>query len=286
MWKKSSKIKSQILFKEKPFRFISKRFLIKKKTLILHSLKFYFSEVINQINMKSIFTILILYISTTIFAQDSRLFENNWYLSDLIIDGIHHTPPKNREIPFVRVEFIETDEFRTGMCESGALGQIIYNGNTAFTFNDLAFLGGGCYENSPFNENFNGLFVAYWSQTLENTYLYSFTENGNNKTLTIVNSNGDKTIYGNELLSINDFKNDEFSIFPTSVEDIICIIKKKNRTLNKIMIFDIKGKLIQINEQIDSDIITINIQTLRKGIYFISLENEAKQIISTKFIKK
>ncbi len=92
--------------------------------------------------MKKILTLFTIIISTTSFAQDSRLFENIWYLHDLVINGTSNIPPINNEIPFVPAEFIEPDEFRTGMCEAGGLGQILYNGTAEFTFEFLAFLTG------------------------------------------------------------------------------------------------------------------------------------------------
>ena len=237
--------------------------------------------------MKTILTILIMSISVTNFAQDSRLFDNIWYLHNLIIDGENNIPPVNDEIPFVPAEFIKPDVFNTGICESGGGGQIFYNGSSEFTLQDFGFLTGGCYENEPFNEDFNQLYVEiYWFPTSANAYFYTITEDGNNRTLTIVNSNGDEAIYGNELLAVNNFKNEAFSIYPNPTEDIIYVQKKENINLSKILIFDINGKLVQLIEQINSDSLIVNVNALKKGIYFISLKNDKNQYTVKKLIKK
>nr|WP_321226320.1 T9SS type A sorting domain-containing protein [uncultured Psychroserpens sp.] len=236
--------------------------------------------------MKIILIILALLFTTSNFAQDSRLFDNIWYLNDLIIDGTHNIPPTNEEIPFVPLEFIEPNEFLTGICEAGMNGAIIYSANNEFTFDGgIAVLTGGCYDD-PSNEDFNGLYVGFWFYTSLDVYEYSITETENNRTLSIINSNGDEAIYGDQLLSIRDFNNDNFSIFPNPVNDILYIQKKQNVNFSKIMIFDFNGRLIQIEEQIDLDDLAVNVQKLNNGIYFISIENDANQVVFAKFVKK
>ncbi len=84
--------------------------------------------------MKNIICILFLATTAQVLAQDPQLFENTWYLHDLIIEGQSNIPPINNEIPFVPADFTVPDFFQTGMCESGGGGEISYNGSNEFSF--------------------------------------------------------------------------------------------------------------------------------------------------------
>ena len=220
------------------------------------------------------------------FAQDSRLFENTWYLHDLIIDGSHNIPPVNNEIEYIAAHFDEPDLFQTGVCDEHCGGTIIYNGTTVFTIQELICFPETCGENWPINDNFRQLYnYLFWGSTIENDYLYSITEDGNNRTLIIININGDEAIYGNELLSMNDKSDVSISISPNPVSNLINIQDKNNLSISKIKIFDINGKLVLIKDKIDTDFLTINVQTLNMGIYFITIENEINQSLTKKIIK-
>ena len=217
------------------------------------------------------------------FAQDSRLFENIWYLHDLVIDGIHNIPPVNNEIPFVPAEFIETGEFYTGMCESGCSGQIIYNGSTEFTFQDFACLLGGCYQNEPFNEDFNNLYVnIYWLPTTQNIYTYTITENGSNRILIIVNSNGDEAIFGDELLSTDDFDELSITTFPNPIQDVLRINNTSNLKITSIKIYDLSGRLV-LNKK--SNINQVEVSHLNSGSLFLEIETEHR-VVFKKMIKE
>jgi hypothetical protein len=98
-------------------------------------------------------------------------------------------------------------------------------------------------------------------------------------------SNNDRAVYGNGLLSITNFNRHSFSISPNPVEDLIHIQKKNEMKISKIRIFNLNRKLIHFEEHIVPDNMTINVQNLNKGIYFISLENEDNQMLFLKFIK-
>lgn len=225
--------------------------------------------------------------SATPFAQNSQLFESTWYLHNLIINGENNIPPTNSEIPFVPADFLKNNEFYTGMCESGGGGQINYNGLEEFSFQSLAFLTGSCYQNEPFNEDFNLLYVyTYWLDSSSNSYTYSIVEDGSNRTLTIINSNGDEAIYGNDLLSIDEFKENIISVFPNPSNDIIHFQFKSTQELSEINIYDSTGKLIKSSNSFNSIDLSINIQELKSGIYFIIFIDDSNRKLYSKFVKK
>jgi hypothetical protein len=233
--------------------------------------------------MKNIITVLFLTLNLFCFSQDSRLFENTWYLHVLIIDGVENNPPINSEIPYVPAEFIEPNDFSTSICGSDGVGQLIYNGITEFTLQNINFFTNTCLDEP--NQNFDDLYQSYWFYTLAGNSSYTITIDGMNRTLTIVNSIGDEAIFGNDLLSIRDIEVNLFSVFPNPVEDIIYIQNSKNVSISKIKIFDINGKLVESINSLDMDVLKLDLQTLNSGIYFITIENERNQFYTKKLIK-
>lgn len=237
-------------------------------------------------HMKTIFIFFILTISLNCFAQDSRLFDNQWYLHNLIIDGESNIPPVNDEIPFVPLDFLETGEIYTGICESPGNGTVSYVGTSEFTVQDFAVLAGGCYDSEE-NEDFNNLYInIYWIENIEGTFLYTIVENGANKTLTITNSSGDEAIYGNMLLTTEDHFTPSFTIYPNPTGKKVFIQKGYNTTINNLKILDINGRLIYSFSQFISEVPAINVQSLKNGIYFITIEDEQSRVITKRFIKE
>ena len=96
--------------------------------------------------MKNFIFLSIGLISFTCLSQDIRLFEQTWILHDLILDGQSHIPPINSEQNHVPADFIEPNEFYTGVCDgTGGAGTIEYNGTTDFSFPEgMAWLAGSC----------------------------------------------------------------------------------------------------------------------------------------------
>ena len=84
--------------------------------------------------MKTFITIFILALSTTAFAQDPQLFENEWYLQNVIIDGQDNFPPSNDELSYVPAIFTQ-DGFFTSVCNE-LTGFIEYEINS-FSFHNL-----------------------------------------------------------------------------------------------------------------------------------------------------
>ncbi|WP_188466223.1 T9SS type A sorting domain-containing protein [Bizionia arctica] len=55
--------------------------------------------------------------------------------------------------------------------------------------------------------------------------------------------------------------------------------------MSKIKIFDINGKLVLSIKSFDMDIPKLNIQSLKKGIYFISIANNQYQFFTKILVK-
>ena len=71
--------------------------------------------------MKSLFIFLVLAITYfSGYGQDPLLFEQDWYLHDLVIDGESTPPPSNDEVEYIPLNFYSdqfSDRFDTIVCE-------------------------------------------------------------------------------------------------------------------------------------------------------------------------
>lgn len=236
---------------------------------------------------KTLLVLIILVISANCIAQDTRLFNNTWFLHNLIIDGNNNIPPVNNEIPFVAMDFYEVNpSIETAVCpESGGGGDVIFNGTTNFNIPVFVYLTGGCY-GDPENEVFNALYIdEYWASNTSGDFSYTITEDGSSITLIITNQLGDTAIYGNELLSSENFNDNSFAIYPNPATTILNI-ENNDVIITNISIYDISGRLVYSDKSINSKVSTINIQNLNEGIYFINIMDEQDSVLTKRFIKK
>lgn len=233
--------------------------------------------------MKHIILFLAILVFQTSFAQDPQLLENTWYLQNVIIDGQNNFPPSNDELSYVPAIFTQ-DGFFTSVCNE-LTGFIEYEINSfsfpqplETTFIDCQF---------QVNEDFEVIYFNYYYSGPGNLYNYTITTDSNeNKTLVVISNTGDQAIYGDHILSSEDFYSSQFSIHPNPAKNKL-FITAKNTTQNlTLKIFNIEGKLLSsqnINLQAQS---TIAISQLLSGIYFLNIEDENGNTTIKKFIKK
>ncbi len=233
--------------------------------------------------MKTFITIFILALSTTAFAQDPQLFENEWYLQNVIIDGQDNFPPSNDELSYVPAIFTQ-DGFFTSVCNE-LTGFIEYEINSfsfpqplETTFIDCQF---------QVNEDFEVIYFNYYYSGPGNLYNYTITTDSNeNKTLVVISNTGDQAIYGDHILSIEDFYDPQFTIHPNPAQNEL-LITAQNTTENlKIKIFNIEGKLLSAQSITLQDQKAIDVSQLLSGIYFLNIEDENGNTTTKKFIKQ
>jgi hypothetical protein len=205
-------------------------------------------------------------------------------LNDLILDGQSNVPPINSEQNFIPADFIEPDEFTTGVCDgTGGFAQVSYNGTAEFSFpSGIGWLAGGCTLNE--NALYNILYAFdFWSHSSVDPFQYEIIDAGPDRTLNVTASNGNQAIYSNNLLSTAKFKNANLVIYPIPVNDVINLKYTEDISINRIRIYDINGKQVSL---IIKNLSQINVQNLKTGIYFISVENDENEILTKKFIKR
>lgn len=217
--------------------------------------------------MKYVNIFLVLFYSSA-FAQDSRLFENDWYLTNVVVNGTDNFPP----FQDMRILF---DQQNASLDVNDGCNSLF--GNTTFPSNsltDFSFSALGItllfcedrylYENLYFN-------VFTENSPADNALTYTITELNDIKTLTISSMFNKQAIYSSAMLSTIESKVQDFSIYPNPASDFINVkLNNQNFENTQIEIYNTLGKLCK-SEKVVSSLSTIRLENLPSGIYLIKL---------------
>lgn len=231
--------------------------------------------------MKYIYIFFILLVHNFSFSQDSRLFENNWYLTNLIINGSDNLPPLNS----INLIF----DFQTSMISAGGTncntlfgdGLYIDNITTDFMFTNFYSTLLVCPE-IYFYEN---LYFNFFTENPDtNIFNYTISEIENVRTLRINSMFNKQAIYSSQMLSNNEYNAFDFSIYPNPASEFINV-NSNNQSLEnaQIKIHNTLGILCK-TQIIKSNQDRIDLQNLATGIYLIKLETKEGTV--TKKINK
>jgi len=214
--------------------------------------------------------------SNFIFAQNADLFNNNWYISQMVINN------QTTVSPIMQVP--------TGISLFSNMGGT-YNFNSSYyntagstiTFNTVTDsftrLGGGCTlfvyngTNATAAQGYDQKNCDFYLNTTSGAiFNYQIVNNGSSKTLIITSPNGDKIYYNNLSLGTKDLaaKKKSFKIYPNPVKELLTV-ENIEKNLN-LKIYEMSGKLIY--ETLTSDkSIKIDVSHFQKGQYILMIEN-------------
>ncbi|AFL80476.1 hypothetical protein Aeqsu_0975 [Aequorivita sublithincola DSM 14238] len=236
--------------------------------------------------MKTLIYILIFNLTAISFAQDPQLFENTWYLQNVIINGQDNFPPNNSEVNNIPLD-ISINQFSTQVC-APLLATVIEFSTVENTFSVIEFIqfGTDCIDQD--NQQYQILyFNAFFNaQQVPGLFDYQIEVGTNTKSLTITNKDGNQAIYGDAPLSVSELQNYRFSIFPNPVKNELFLNSKNNVGNLNLKIFNIEGKLISTQTLDFEKETTVNVSNLSSGIYFLNIEDEKGNSTVKKFIKE
>ena len=241
--------------------------------------------------MKCIILFLAILIFHTGSAQDPQLAGVDWYLHDLVINGEHYPPPRNPEVQNVVARFQAisngdgVDGFISVVCNS-ITGLVEYGPNTPdFSFQPpLQVTLIDC--NLQINEDYEVIYFPFFDQSPGNLYVYSITTGTNgHKTLELTSHTGDQAIYGDHILSSQDFHKTQFFIHPNPVKSQIFLTSKSTTGNLKVKIFNLEGKLLS-TQSVALHNKTAIVSQLVSGIYFLNIEDESGNTTNKKFVKE
>lgn len=222
---------------------------------------------------KNLFFLTLL--SNLIFGQNADLFNNNWYISQMVINNQTTTSP-------VMQNSIGTSMF-TNNGSNYSFNSSYYNSaGSTITFNTVtdSFTrqGGGCTllvyngTNAVAAQAYDQKNCDFYFNTpLGSIFNYQIVNSGSSKTLIITNPTGDKIYYNNSFLGTKDTAiKKSFKIYPNPVKEFLTV-ENIERNLN-LKIYEMSGKLV--HETLTNDkILRIDVSHFQKGQYILMIEN-------------
>ncbi len=230
-------------------------------------------------------------------TDPEAVLHRTWYLYSVSENGITYNISSTDTPTFilgsdVDVFFGSIHFSGTGDCNdfTGEYGIYFNNGDEIKIFNFTPTTN-ICNPASDFE-------TAYFSvlgDETANTFSFELTNNGDNLILTNVpntsgrsiNTVGDVLTFSKQSLSTIDFNDlvNTISIFENPVEDQLRLRADNNILANDVIynIYSIEGKLIESSSLKTN---TINVSTIKTGVYFISFSSNDKVFKTLRFIKK
>ncbi len=236
--------------------------------------------------MKKLLYILLFSVSTISFAQNPLLFETDWFLIELTVDGENITIPNNNQVNTVPLNF-EDFGIITEPC-SYYTAETTNLTDTFFSFISFTILDATCSlpETVFFETKYiNGFFLEGIGGEKIFNYVLEFGDNETRK-LTITNTEGDIAIYGNAALGINELDVSQITIYPNPANKILILSSANIAGKLTIEIFNIEGKVLKSEALLFKNQTTIDVSNLKRGVYLLKIENGNGNVTIKKFVKE
>ena len=104
--------------------------------------------------------------------------------------------------------------------------------------------------------------------------------------MVVISNIGDQAIYGDHILSSQDFHKTQFFIHPNPVKSQIFLTSKSTTGNLKVKIFNLEGKLLSTQDVVLENQTSIDVSSLISGIYFLNVEDESGYMEVKKFLKE
>jgi len=235
-----------------------------------------------------IITFVVLIATSALEAQtpNPRLFENDWYLMELTVDGNTIDIPSTSEIGDIELFLTET-RIETLVCNG--LGTDISDfTNESFTIDTWNMLIFTCNLQSTFD--FESLYFEDFLRfgfPVGEVFTYTLVSGPNDTlTLTITNEDGDTAIYGNPALEIEDVKSNTIVLYPNPVSEKLFLQLTTGVAAQEVRVVDIQGRLIHKEIPPHAGLIEIEINSLSSGLYFVQVLDKNGQSSIERFVKE
>ncbi len=229
-------------------------------------------------------------------TQEDELKNNEWYIHKVVLNGVEYLAPINQERAnwqANRSEFsYTTNDIHLYYCTSRTLQEITFLPNNEFNVDDMVCLAmNDCNrqlgnDNSDFLDNFYNVFQL---NSLNTVFQYQVTTiDSSTKQLKITNTNGDDAYFISAKLSITTKEFSKVTVFPNPVESSLNINLESVPEMNyKFVFYDLTGKPVKVLDDLSAKIISIDINDLQNGVYFLTILNDKGIVQKTeKIIKK
>ncbi len=227
-------------------------------------------------------TLFILFLYTS-FAF-SQLEGNDWSLIDLIIDGSSYESDivqSEAESNYQNLTFLN-NHYETTLCGVLQADLNIDINNTQFFLTNLTETAMDC--STTESTILQNLYFGFFNNNVPNAFQYeldSFNDVHGNVGLVITDINGNQALFETRYVSVDDFINASFSLYPNPVKNVLIIKEESNLNMDNITIYNFLGK-----ELFSTKNKRINTSKMNPGIYFVRIKLQNNKVVVKKFIKK
>ena len=258
----------------------------------MRSIQFKLMSIIRGIIFILCFQGFLLYLGSGSVYSQSLILQDSWHLIEGEINGLtipeeeHHVSQFESSISgedvfeftygncfeFFSVPFIDLNEAQFSLLNIES-----YTPGNCTDPEDLAFidLHNSFYFNLPLDTD----------GTPKNPFNYTIEDFGSYRLLTLFNAEDDWITYrGITLLNNSSFHQNTFTLYPNPVKETLTINNASNQSVTATL-YDVKGKQLQ-SHSLQNKLSTIDVVTLKPGLYFVVFETETGERVSKKFIKQ
>lgn len=237
---------------------------------------------------RNILIVVLLLLSVKNHSQDPQLFVHDWYLHKVIVESVEYIPPSNEEVSFVLANFYDFSTYHlleTSVCNVLGLGIIFHEDNEfSIDYSESTLILCELQENAAFEGIYFGLFFDENNNHLEDPFSYFITTDSNdNKSLIVINTNGDEAHYGSVPLSQPEFSQPQLTLHPNPVKDVLHI--HSTDIISRVSVYDIRGKMVK-EIDVNSQNVEIDVSHLPGGLYFIKTKGIDNSTHIKRVIKK
>lgn len=239
--------------------------------------------------MNKIYSILLLIFVNISYSQDTRLFDNFWYLREVIDGGQSYVPP----VDYMGIDFRpQQSPTKTVQGCLSMQANVTFSSNpTDFSMTNYALcLCGPCSNPAAGNYEFAIYFKFYWNAINStnanevNNFTYEITQVGSEKRLIVTSAYNKQAIYSDIRLANTNFEKLDFSFSPNPSKDIL-EIALKNELIDNVSV-EFYNEIGQLCKKVDlqSQKSIVDVKDLPTGAYIVKIKAE-NEIATKKFIK-
>lgn len=217
--------------------------------------------------MKKILFFVLL--SNFLTAQNPDLLNTDWKITKIVTELVPEKFPPNA--PVVNVtRFSVTEPNYSSTFFNSAAGNLTYDGNDILVLNSIGCTLADYMDDNGEVNNFFKSVCDFYSR-LGQVY-YFINNNGTEKIMVIQNMFFEEIHYSAVNLDVKNDSKSSITFAPNPVEKFLKITHQS--TIKTVSIFDLSGKLVREERNINTKSLNIDLQNLKAGIYLVKINNE------------
>ncbi len=230
---------------------------------------------------KTLLYILLFHIGVISYAQDQQLFENEWYLYEVL----RHDMGTLYKVSEIEPSITPSLSISEDLTFSGVGACNTFNGTYQVIFGiELSTLDFeattddcGVVQHNNFESEYFGF--------ISGGYTYTIDEESGGRVLVFESPLMGYALFKSFPLSTTAFQKGAFQLCPNPAKNEMFLVAGNFSERRSIKIFDIDGKLLREENLLGNETV-INISRLHSGLYFLSLQDGTGKGEVKKFIKQ